>query len=277
MSDENKIKLIYILGVSYSGSTILGYFLSYHFDIYSLGELKFYNRIHAYKNLKCSCGAEIHACTFWKKFWFKYRKVYENPGIIRKVFIVLKIILGIGFFKEKYNTDDAALLSDIHSYIKKERCNENDFYLLDASKSLWRLNHLLGLKELEVSVIYLKRGIDGNVNSFKKHGFGFLYGLLTYKLNNFLISIFLRSNRDKIPWIKIEHERFCKNQESVIAEVENFFGLRRKISPNSGFAHIPSGNLAVLHGKGGNIPLKHDNCHEAALNGFEKKILRVLK
>ena len=129
-----KIKVIYILGTSYSGSTLLGYILHGSKEIFNLGELKNYERAcKNEKKVKCSCGLKLKECHFWLNFLGKYQNIYKMPNIFEKIKTVLKIILGIKFSRNKISeTNDYSLLNDFYHYFKKER---DSFYLLDTSKS----------------------------------------------------------------------------------------------------------------------------------------------
>jgi hypothetical protein len=59
-------ELVYILAPSYSGSTLLTLLLGKHPAIATVGELKHRvgKVVGAYR---CSCGAEIHQCDFWRQ------------------------------------------------------------------------------------------------------------------------------------------------------------------------------------------------------------------
>lgn len=59
-----KIRVLYILGSGFSGSTLLGAFLGSHEKIFNLGEVKNYIQDLSAKNTACSCGQNMTECPF---------------------------------------------------------------------------------------------------------------------------------------------------------------------------------------------------------------------
>ena len=59
------IRLVYILAPSHSGTTLLARLLGSHPDVYTVGELQplISGDITKYR---CSCGALIRECGFWR-------------------------------------------------------------------------------------------------------------------------------------------------------------------------------------------------------------------
>lgn len=66
---ENKPKLIYILGSSHSGSTILQYILAGRPEAVGLGEVRQMadGRGWREQDLDCSCGTKVESCPIWGK------------------------------------------------------------------------------------------------------------------------------------------------------------------------------------------------------------------
>jgi len=64
--DNSKIRLVYILAASHSGSTLLSLLLGAHPDVYTVGELKISNLDDKERYL-CSCGIKIKQCPFWNE------------------------------------------------------------------------------------------------------------------------------------------------------------------------------------------------------------------
>lgn len=271
---NKKIKLIYILGTSFSGSTLLGLILGSSERVVNLGELKFYNRVHSIADLKCSCGERINDCPFWLNFWNKYPKVYETASFFSKFSIALKILFRFKFKKKfNYNSDDYFLLKDISGFLK-----DYDLYFVDASKSLWRLIYLMNCPEIELKIIYLKRDIEGSTSSFVKHRLGFAKGLAIYGLNNYLIKLFVGVNKPDL--IKIDYKNFCDERGKTINAISEFLGIDLKIDAEKikiRDYHIPSGNPKAKKYSDDNLKIIYDNSWESGLNKFYKMILTMLK
>ncbi len=60
------LKVLYIGGTSFSGSTFLGAALSQHPQLFLAGELIGFVRHHP-RTHKCSCGRLYHECSFWQE------------------------------------------------------------------------------------------------------------------------------------------------------------------------------------------------------------------
>ena len=61
-----EIKLIFIAGTNYSGTTLLSSILGCHPEVESLGqvfEIEDYHR----RGRKCMCGEEVPGCPFWSE------------------------------------------------------------------------------------------------------------------------------------------------------------------------------------------------------------------
>lgn len=63
-STEGKVRLIYLLAASHSGSTLLALLLASHPDVCTVGELKA-GSLGDLTQYRCSCGQLIRECGFW--------------------------------------------------------------------------------------------------------------------------------------------------------------------------------------------------------------------
>jgi len=267
-------EVVYVLGTSYSGSTLLGYVLGSSPRITTLGELKFYHR-QIKKGFFCSCGKEVRACPFWSKHIHEDYRIYELPTVFEKIKILFKIISGIKFETEKIEkSDDIDLLEELYRSLDVK----SKHYFLDNSKSLWRLIHLMKLKDMKIKIIYMKRGIHSNVSSFIKHGKGFLEGAFIYKFKNYLIRRFLKTN--DLNFVKIDYESFCKDTASEVKKVRESLGVKFK-DYHKGMKktnyHVAFGNQGVqkqfMEGFKG---IKYDDSWKKRLSKLQKKILGII-
>lgn len=270
----NEYKLIYILGTSYCGSTILGYILGSIPEVFDAGELKFYNRLQAKGGEICSCGVNSLQCPFWKNIYNENYSIYETSSNLEIANTICKILFGKKIKKTKHCHHEYQLLKCICSSL-----NNNTQYILDASKSLWRLQYLLTCSNINVKIIYLRRSIEGNVSSFKKHNKSFINATLTYKLNNILIKRYLKTN--KLDHIKIEYNELCHSTNKVLKRVEQYLGVNygnyKKNIRNREY-HVPSGNYGTRKQFLTNFNgLSHDDSWKKRLNSIEKAILKIIK
>ena len=63
-AEQGRVRLLYILAASHSGSTLLAMLLGNHPEICTVGEMK-HTSIGDVDRYRCSCGALIRACGFW--------------------------------------------------------------------------------------------------------------------------------------------------------------------------------------------------------------------
>jgi len=272
---ENKVNLIYILGTSYSGSSLLGFILGSSKKVFDAGELKFLNRLQKRGGEICSCGVNSLKCSFWEKIYNQNFDIYQSPSFFKKIKIIIKVL-----FKKK-TSKNIIKYKDEYELIKQISNNQKDNikFVLDASKSIWRLNHLIKFKNINLKIIYLKRPITGNVSSFMKHGEGFWRGLITYKFNNYLIKKFLKIN--KLKYFKVNYQDLCKNPKEQL----NKIGKDLKIDYSNYVKnvrkrkyHVPSGNRGTRKQFLQNFQgLKADNSWEKKLNKFQKFIVGAFK
>jgi len=271
-----KINVIYILGTSYCGSSLLGFLIGSSKKIFDAGELNHFNRNQNKGGEICTCGFNFLKCNFWKPIYKKGHKIYERPSILARVFISLKILFGIKSDRNRLkDKSEYYFFKDILQQSKKK--DNQTKYVLDVSKSLWRLIRLLQEENINLKIIYLYRDIEGNVSSFAKHCKGFWNGLFIYKLNNFLINKFLKTNA--INYLQINYKKLCENPQKTLDKMgeylgENYSNYSKKIKYRE--YHVPSGNYGtrgqfLKKFKG----LKYDNSWEKRLNKFQKNILRL--
>jgi hypothetical protein len=170
---SGKKKLLYVLGLGYSGSTLLGLALGTHAAVRNLGEVV--NLEPAYhKNAKCTCGLKVSECSFWQGFkthlektqidlkenerWHfsdqgKREALDDRGGGLKK----LKMVLGFSLPK----------LFGLN-YLKRHGKKNEDFYnqafehfgvqvVVDVSKSPERLSVLQAHGNLDIYCLYLIR------------------------------------------------------------------------------------------------------------------------
>lgn len=268
-----KIKLIYILGTAYSGSTILGFILGSSPKIFNAGEIAYFNKLQHDDEI-CSCEKYSKDCPFWRSVYKNYKKVYDKPK--NKIKTIIKIIMNKTFPKKTIsNSNDYHMIKNILN--KATQYEKKTNYLLDNSKGLWRLIYLIKHKNIAIKVIYLKRNIFGNISSFIKHKNGFFKSIFKYKTINYLIKKFLKKN--PIQYIKIDYEKLCDKNDNEIKKLEDF--LNTKITPyknklNLKQLHVPTGNTGTRELEKFN-GLKIDTSWQKRLTRFQKFILNLIK
>jgi len=129
-------KVVYIACVGYSGSTVLDLLLGGHPRIVGVGEVGNISRQPEFHlprtgEMRCSCGELRDDCVLWGKFFPRLR---ENPS---------------ASCTENYRT-----LVDIFDEVFGP-----DIIMVDSSKSLWALESLRRLQDVEVKVLYMLKDV----------------------------------------------------------------------------------------------------------------------
>ncbi len=274
----HQIPLIYVVGTSYSGSTLLGYILGSLPEVHNLGEVAFFSRSGDAGGEPCSCGKNSLDCPFWAPLHQKGFRVRHTLPFFDKMRIGMNTVVG-----RQSRISNTAENDEIRFMTK---CLENigrreqaPLYLLDVSKSLWRLVHLINCGRIDLKIIYLRRDMRGNVSSFQKHKGGFLLGLFTYKVSNWLIRRFLEKNR--MSHITVDYERLCKETNSVLNEIGDYLKLDYKDylqKVRCRDYHVASGNRGTRRQIAENFSgLKYDDSWRSRFSKTQNTLLSLLE
>lgn len=198
-------KILYILSLPHSGSTILDYYLSFHKDVLGLGEIYsiLKNKRFSFEQTHsiCSCGSDIVRCEFWSLFQEKRDKSVS--------------------YLENYQT-----LLNLASKLGKS-------VIVDSSKDISHLEPIIPLfkdGQADLHIVFLIRDARGWAKSIteieKKRGKFpkpyFYWFYLWYKRNKEMQE-FLRKN--KLKFIQISYEEFCFKPQESINKILKFAGL----------------------------------------------------
>lgn len=273
----DRIPVIYLLGISYSGSTLLGYLLGAVPEVFNAGELKQFNRVGELRDRECTCGRRVANCPLWKDIDFETPRIYNKPGLVEKLTGAVRILRSGGGKGEDRpwgpETDDAAFFRTVHSRVCES--SANPCYILDASKSIYRLLHLLQYEDLDIRVIFMEREIHGNVASFVKYKQGFVTGLVTYKANQLLSHRLLQ--RSKFPHLYVSHSNLCERPQEEFRRIGEFLDL----DYSEVFDRLPDRTYHVFTGnihthkqfKGGFGGLRRDHSWRERLSPLQKRVI----
>lgn len=232
---EQKIKIIYVVGLGRSGSTIIGAIFGSAPEVVNVGELTLFNK---HKNLDCkvfkfeknicTCGKEANECPFWSKVESKLNKgltIFSRISFINRLKIYLKILLPFYHFSKVNNkVDDYFLMKVILEEAKKQDSSVN--YILDSSKSLERLIYLMRHPCFDINVLFLTRDGRGYVNSRlrkKTVNKRFWGSMRSWIVRNSLIVRYLK--KEKIPYYHLSYDKFCMQPDKHIKNLNQFFGV----------------------------------------------------
>jgi len=166
MNIPKKQKVLYILGYSRSGSTILNIMLGNIDSMFSAGEINNYLKSAWINDHYCSCGKTASECEFWPTVKKSMEKSLQiDPTEIISISQKLenwRDLVRTRFSKtdeskarqEKYDRFNSELITTISELQKKE-------WVVDASKSPVRLNYLVESNALDCSAVHIVRDPRG--------------------------------------------------------------------------------------------------------------------
>lgn len=137
-------KVIYIVGMGYSGTTILDLLLGCHPQMVGLGEIQLvvgqkYDRLFCADLPVCACGERMDECSFWGNLVEPLRAMKTDAEAARYKKIV------------------------DHFYL------DSDSLLVDSSKHIGGLDNLLKLDDVELKVLYIIKDVRSFAASNAKH------------------------------------------------------------------------------------------------------------
>lgn len=176
-AEKEKIRLVYALAASHSGSTLLTMLLASHPDICTTGELKLTSLGDSEKYL-CSCRQKIKECPFWMSVSGEMAKrgydfdptnaaIDLTSGASSYAQRLLRP-LHRGKFLEAARDSALALSPEWRSHLRNSLARNQALIesiaeltgkniIIDSSKIGIRLKYLLRIKELDVRVVRLTR------------------------------------------------------------------------------------------------------------------------
>jgi hypothetical protein len=246
-------RIVFVAGISFSGSTLMGLMLGSQPGIIFGGELKDYKR-RMQSQIRgsgsfCSCGGARETCPFWSVVQERYGAETElspAPGFsLKNLFLGIKLLLGIGL-KRHETTAHGSLLKSIYAVAREQYPDTR--YVVDTSKSIANLDAISRTPGIEVSVIHLIRDGTAVAGSYKKRGSELLYGMTTWSVGNLFIWLYIK--RRKLKSIRVDYRSLCLGDEATYRALNEFLGTDLKLETATELIgntqyHIVSGNGKV--------------------------------
>lgn len=221
----HKIKVIYLLGTSYSGSTMLGYLLGASERVFNAGELMLFSKKKNIGIRPCFCGKRVESCEFWKHMSLPGYRLYTKPGDLTKLILLVKILFRFPLcrtiMKNRIKMDDKEFHDRLVENMQEQ--DNGSHIIVDTSKSIFRLIYLVCSNRFDLKVVYLKRDLLGNVSSFIKSGEGFLKGLINYKLNHFFMPRYLK--QQNLDFYFLSYKNLCRQPDVELRQLGEYVGI----------------------------------------------------
>jgi len=236
--------LLYILSPSFSGSTLLTFLLAAHPEIATVGELKA-SSMGDIDNYRCSCGALLKECSFWKKvkkgmedkdipFSFAEFGTNFNCGsaLFRRLIRLsaksaLLLRLGPRLFNipPSYRTQLERILEQNSILIELITKIQGAGVFLDGSKDPERLNQLLISRRWKIKVIHLLRDGRGIANSYMKHYNVDMRSAAREWVSTETTCERVLSGISPKNAMTVKYEEICQNSQQTLDRVLEFTGL----------------------------------------------------
>jgi len=229
---NKKVKLIYIVGFGYSGTTLLSRVLGTSSNCFTIGELYHLNSVLAGERVGiCDSGGNIQESVFWRE---SLRNINIKKLLPEKMTKWEKYIffLSILFFRDhKLKRDinikeEEKFYSNIFNQARKTKGARVEC-LVESSKSLKRLVGLSFSKKIDLKIINIVRDGRGIAGSFyKKKERDIFSGYFHWFLVNWSIKKFLkcpRLRRENI--LELSYDIFSQNPEKFIKIINEKFNV----------------------------------------------------
>lgn len=198
-------RIVYIVSLPHSGSTLLNLMLGAGSGTLALGEISLTRTSldSERQNLRiCSCGEPMSDCPLWGPVVDKFNRS-DNQSYL-------------DFYQDIL--DQARLLYGANINV------------IESSKTLGPLEELRGRFGATMSTIYLLRDVRGHVYASRRRlrsgnvsfGFAGLEAMKWYRQNR---AIKVRLDRSGFPYFQMGYEELCASPSPVIQELSGFTGV----------------------------------------------------
>lgn len=271
--ESARVRVIYVAGVSHTGSTLLGHILGELEETCYAGEIRNTWQRGILENRICTCDARFAECAFWQTVIehlpFAAERQAEKLSALHREAVRPSLVFPFRSTEMK-QVDRSAFAAPTEALYAAAGDVAGVRQLVDSSKSPLYAAFLRRLPTIDLRVVHIVRDPRATVYShLRRHSFG--YGE-TFKLSLW----WLRSNvaieklgRSGVPYTRIRYEDFVEDPARLLYQITDALGLPRSRLPIEGRVarlskkHIISGNRA--RGEVGAITLRNDSEWRSAL------------
>ncbi|MFA9460561.1 sulfotransferase family protein [Thiohalorhabdus sp. Cl-TMA] len=230
------MKVVYVTGLGRSGTTLLDVLLNAHSGMAGVGEvhkLRKFARLQRQKNPQstdrignsCACGAEdIWQCPFWTAVNTELEKRYGRK---------LDDLDLEAADAETFRRDNLELFSAVAA-------SKDVDYVVDSSKRVTRLRHLLKHPDLEVLPIHVMRNPKGRANSVRRRKGQVFRPTFQYSYRSLRLFGLLFDR----PHLVVRYERLASEPEAEMRRIMEYLGLAFEPAQVSDWASQDNHNLA---------------------------------
>ena len=250
------MKVIYLVGMGRSGSTLLDILLDSHSSIRSLGGVR--RLAHYARKHPCPCGApSFWECGFWAE---TNRRLGEKNGRNLETADVHALN------EEAFRAENKAVFEAAAEVAGVE-------FVTDNSKSVVRLKRLMDAPDIEVIPIHVLRDARGRAQSIRKRKGQRYIPTFTYSHRSLRLYYLLRNK----PHIVVNYEKLAANPEQELRKLMHRIGLAFEPQQLT-WAEQPHHNIGaadVLRKTDGST-IRPDDGWKTALPGYMQRIISLI-
>lgn len=278
------LKVAYIAGCSYSGTTLLGFLLGSHPRVFFAGEVNQFNRAVPPETLRpqrrvCTCGLPYDECPVWARVRQRApgkTDLNPAPGLSPgNLALAARTASGLPLPQPPpYGSPYAELLHAIRDTAMER--TPNLAWVVDSSKTLSGLAALSAEGRIDLRVLYVVRDGRGVVASYGRRGLGRGYGAGAWAVANLSLPAFCR--RRSLPVLRVEYDRLCTDPAAELARVGGFLDLA--LDAGEVAAGVAGTEYHTYGGNGGvreRIPIFEGIRHRPpTVSGWGERVLAAL-
>lgn len=271
-STSGRIALIYILSASHSGSTLLAMQLARHPGVCTVGELS-ETPARARPGYRCSCGAELAHCGFWKQVGAAMAKrgyaSYSPTGTETSILsapsrYARRLLRPLHRGRLFELARDAALLlsAPARSHIRENQrlkaalaesvleCS-GDTALIDTSKVGVQLKYHLRNPRFDVKAIWLVRDGRGVASSLMRNERVAMRQAANEWRRSYAEAAAVLGRMDPSRWTRVRYEDLCTDPEGTLRALWRFMDVAPRLAESRAPAdfHVLGHNASRLNGE----------------------------
>ena len=233
MAADPRVRVIYIAGCSYSGSTLLGLLLGSDAKAVYAGEVNQFMRAEHRKNPEhaghyyCTCGQRYEACEFMQRIrsrWPSLADLNPAPGFSgSNVRLMLSILNPVACRRTEKTTNEYGAL--IAAILEASRVRDPALvYVVDSSKSIHGLDQLSRARNVDLYVLHVVRDGVSVANSYKRRGRSLWYGITAWALVNVFLALYIKKN--DLNGVRISYRSLCESPGAELEQLNEFLGIQ---------------------------------------------------
>jgi len=252
------IKVIYLLGLGHSGTTLLGRLLGTHSQVVATGGTK---NIPLFVSGRkhCACGAKSpEQCRFWSAV---------EASLQRRSYSLGQLQLG---YESQSSLDHDSLIAYFESVLEASGAR----VIVDTSRRTSYFNALQKVPGVELIPVHLFKDPRAQYSSAKRKGRALLHSAWTYNLRGRRV----RGMKPAGPEIvHLSYEALCRDPEGQLGRIMQAAGLEFETSQTTAFgeneSHILGGNRQK---KDKSSRIRLDETWRKRLTPMEESLVRFL-